>query len=314
MSSTPSPPSAAACRWSSCPTTRSTGADGPVRLVDVFDGQAPADRLQPHVVRRRGVAVRRAAPASPSQFTRLEFLDNYDARFVIVTHGPDRRGARLQGARSATGWTWYSTADSSFGADVGAPPGGGFAVNVFLRDGDTVYRTWHTDGRGTEQLSHTFALIDLLPVRPPGGVAGLARGLAAVAHLQPVGDVQGHRRALRPLGPRQLTDAPLSACARSPRAASPSAAATSCPWARSGWTCPSAGTPHSRSRASTGSPRPPSRRGRPASPPRASPCRGRSRGGPRGGPPRTSSRGSCTSRRRRRSAGSVFSAQRIQRS
>src|SRR6202012_446421 len=59
--------------------------------------------------------------------------------------------------------TWYSTANSPFGADVGAPPGGGFAVNVFLRDGDTVYRTWHTNGRGTEQLTHTFALIDLLP-------------------------------------------------------------------------------------------------------------------------------------------------------
>ncbi|HJQ48462.1 MAG TPA: DUF899 family protein, partial [Amycolatopsis sp.] len=25
------------------------------------------------------------------------------------------------------------------------------------------YRTWHTNGRGTEQLSHFFALIDLLP-------------------------------------------------------------------------------------------------------------------------------------------------------
>jgi len=46
---------------------------------------------------------------------------------------------------------------------MGAPPGGGFAVNVFLRDDDgTVYRIWHTDGRGCEQLSHTFPLIDLL--------------------------------------------------------------------------------------------------------------------------------------------------------
>ena len=32
-----------------------------------------------------------------------------------------------------------------------------------LRDGDTVYRTWHSNGRGTEQLSHSFALIDVLP-------------------------------------------------------------------------------------------------------------------------------------------------------
>src|SRR3546814_5303623 len=46
---------------------------------------------------------------------------------------------------------------------MGAGPGGGFAVNVFLRDGDTVHRTWHTDGRGTEQLSHTFPLVDVLP-------------------------------------------------------------------------------------------------------------------------------------------------------
>jgi predicted dithiol-disulfide oxidoreductase (DUF899 family) len=26
-----------------------------------------------------------------------------------------------------------------------------------------VYRTWHTNGRGTEPLSHSFALIDTLP-------------------------------------------------------------------------------------------------------------------------------------------------------
>ena len=58
---------------------------------------------------------------------------------------------------------WYSSSESSFGADVDAPPGEGFAVNVLLRDGDTVYRTWHTNGRGTEQLSHSFPLIDVLP-------------------------------------------------------------------------------------------------------------------------------------------------------
>ena len=34
---------------------------------------------------------------------------------------------------------------------------------MFLRDGGTVYRTWHTNGRGTEQLSHAFALTGLLP-------------------------------------------------------------------------------------------------------------------------------------------------------
>ena len=59
--------------------------------------------------------------------------------------------------------TWYSTADSSFGADVGAPLGGGFQVNVFVHVGDTVYLAYNTQGRGTEQLGHTFGLLDLLP-------------------------------------------------------------------------------------------------------------------------------------------------------
>jgi predicted dithiol-disulfide oxidoreductase (DUF899 family) len=97
-----------------------------------------------------------------SQFTRLEILKNFDARFVIVTQGSIDEALAYKRLVGNT-MTWYSTANSPFGADVGAPPGGGFAVNVFLRDGDTVYRTWHTDGRGTEQLGYSFALIDLLP-------------------------------------------------------------------------------------------------------------------------------------------------------
>jgi predicted dithiol-disulfide oxidoreductase (DUF899 family) len=97
-----------------------------------------------------------------SQFTRLDFLDSYDARFVIVTQGPIDEALACK-RRAGNQMAWHSPANSPSGSDAGAPPGGGFAVNVFLRDGDTVYRTWHTSGRGTEQLSYTLALIDLLP-------------------------------------------------------------------------------------------------------------------------------------------------------
>ena len=97
-----------------------------------------------------------------SQFTRLEFLDNYDARFVIVTNGPIDEALAYK-AKVGNKMDWYSSSESPFGADVDAPPGEGFAVNVFLRDGDTVYRTWHTNGRGTEQLSSPSRLIDILP-------------------------------------------------------------------------------------------------------------------------------------------------------
>ncbi len=137
------------------------GADGPVRLVDVFDGRSqlivyhhmwfPGEEWQCP-----------GCTGFTSQFTRLEFLDAYDARFVIVTQGPIDEALAYK-ARVGNKMTWYSTARSPFGADMGAPPDGGFQVNVFLRDGDAAYRTYNTQGRGTEQLSHTFPLIDLLP-------------------------------------------------------------------------------------------------------------------------------------------------------
>ena len=82
---------------------------------------------------------------------------------------------------------WYSSSESSFGADVDAPPGEGFAVNVFLRDGDKVYRTWHTNGRGTEQIQPHLPPHRPVAVGPAGGMAGLPRRLAVEADLVPLG-------------------------------------------------------------------------------------------------------------------------------
>lgn len=138
------------------------GADGPVRLADIFDGRSQLI-VYNHMWSDGNEWQCPGCTGFTSQFTRLDFLDRYyDARFVIVTNGPidealayrERVGNRME---------WFSSADSSFGADVDAPPNAGFAVNVFLRDGDTVYRTWHTNGRGTERFSHLQALVDVLP-------------------------------------------------------------------------------------------------------------------------------------------------------
>ncbi len=137
------------------------GEHGPARLVDVFEGArqlityhhmwSPGDEWQCP-----------GCTGFTSQFTRLEFLEAYDARFVIVTPGQIDEALDYK-RRVGNKMRWYSTADSAFGADMGAPLGGGFQVNVLLRDGDTVYRTYNTQGRGTEQLSHVFGLLDLLP-------------------------------------------------------------------------------------------------------------------------------------------------------
>lgn len=137
------------------------GADGPVRLVEVFDGRSQL--IVYHHMWFPGQTWQcPGCTGFTSQFHRMAFLDGYDARFVIVTQGPIDEALAYR-SRVHNKMTWYSTADSPFGADMGAPAGGGFQVNVFLRDGDTVYRTYNTQGRGTEQLSHSFGLLDILP-------------------------------------------------------------------------------------------------------------------------------------------------------
>ncbi|MGW0763176.1 DUF899 family protein, partial [Streptomyces sp. NPDC002814] len=62
------------------------GEDGPVRLADVFEGKS-----QLIVYNHMWFAGKEwqcpGCTGFTSQYTRLEFLDNYDARFVIVTQG-----------------------------------------------------------------------------------------------------------------------------------------------------------------------------------------------------------------------------------
>ena len=94
-------------------------ADGPARLADVFEGKRqlvvyhhmwfPGEEWQCP-----------GCTGFTSEFTRLEFLDSYDARFVVVTQGPINEALAYR-AQVGNKMTWYSTANSPFGADMGAP-------------------------------------------------------------------------------------------------------------------------------------------------------------------------------------------------
>lgn len=76
------------------------GEDGPVRLADVFEG-----KRQLIVYNHTWFAGKEwqcpGCTGFTSQYTRLEFLDNYDARFVIVTQGPIKEALAYR-QRSAT--------------------------------------------------------------------------------------------------------------------------------------------------------------------------------------------------------------------
>jgi predicted dithiol-disulfide oxidoreductase (DUF899 family) len=65
------------------------------------------------------------------------------------------------------GWTvpWYSSDSSDFNVDFGVTTDEGeiFGLSVFLCDGDSVFRTYFTSGRGVEALGSNWTFLDLTP-------------------------------------------------------------------------------------------------------------------------------------------------------
>src|SRR4051812_49853068 len=137
------------------------GKDGPVRLADVFDGRSQLI-VYNHMWEDGAEWQCGGCTGFTSQFTRLEFLDSYDARFVIVTNGPIEEALAYRD-KVGNKMTWYSSSESSFGADVDAPPGAGFGVNVFLRAATKAYGPCITIARAQDNLTNPFASTDCFP-------------------------------------------------------------------------------------------------------------------------------------------------------
>ena len=89
------------------------GENGPVRLAEIFDGK-PQLIVYNHMWFPGEEWQCPGCTGFTSQFTRLDFLDNFDARFVIVTQGPIDEALAYK-RRVGNTMTWYSTANSPFG-------------------------------------------------------------------------------------------------------------------------------------------------------------------------------------------------------
>ena len=94
----------------------------------------------------------------------LAHLHARDVSLVLVSRAPLENIERY---KRRMGWTvpWVSSAGSDFNADFGLTTGEGeiFGLSVFVRDGDRIYRTYHTGGRGVEALGSTWTFLDLTP-------------------------------------------------------------------------------------------------------------------------------------------------------
>lgn len=98
------------------------------------------------------------------QVSHLAHLHARDTSFALVSLAD---AEKLDAYRRRMGWRvpWYSSAGTSFNRDFGVSTdrGESFGLSVLLRDGDAVYQTYFTDGRGVEALGSTWTFLDLTP-------------------------------------------------------------------------------------------------------------------------------------------------------
>jgi predicted dithiol-disulfide oxidoreductase (DUF899 family) len=140
---------------------RFEGPDGPVSLLDLFEG-----RRQLILYRfffEPGVdgwpeAGCRGCSMMADQVAHLAHLNARDTTFANVSRAPQPEIARL---KEKMGWDtpWYTITDG-FDADFGVDEWHG--TNAFYRDDeDRIFRTYFVDKRGDEALGSAWAYLDI---------------------------------------------------------------------------------------------------------------------------------------------------------
>jgi predicted dithiol-disulfide oxidoreductase (DUF899 family) len=136
-----------------------TGPDGQVSLLDLFEGRRQL--IVYHFMMFDGDDHR--CPGCSMVVDNIGHLAHLHARDTTLVVTAPAPLAQIDAYKERMGWTvpWVSAFGSDFTEDCGA--GMGFGVSVFLRDGDRVFRTYFTSGRGGDLLVGTLRYLDLTP-------------------------------------------------------------------------------------------------------------------------------------------------------
>jgi len=136
------------------------GPAGKVSLVDLFAGRRQLivyrAFFEPGV---RGWPEHACVGCSlvADQVAHLAHLNARDTTLVFASRAPQGDIARLQ-ARMDWDLPWYTITDS-FDADFGV--GEWHGQNVFIRDGERVFRTYFINSRGDEAIGTTWSYLDM---------------------------------------------------------------------------------------------------------------------------------------------------------
>ncbi|MET9022404.1 DUF899 family protein [Actinopolymorpha sp. NPDC004070] len=142
------------------PTITVVGENGPVSLLEVFEGREQLIAYfhmwhdgQPAAGQCEGCTF------FNGQVRELAYLHSRDVTYATLCQGPYDASTRY---RDFMGWDvpWYSARDS-LGALLGDRPRSPAPMVCYLRQGDRVFETYWTTGRGLEAMDNTYGLLDL---------------------------------------------------------------------------------------------------------------------------------------------------------
>ena len=135
------------------------GPDGKATLTELFDGRRQL--IVYHFMLEPGANPCEGCSMFVDNIGHLAHLHARDTSLVLVSRAPL---AEIEPFKKRMGWTvpWFSSFGSDFNADCGITTG--FGLGVFLRDGDRVFRTYFTSGRGVEALGSIWTFLDLTPL------------------------------------------------------------------------------------------------------------------------------------------------------
>jgi predicted dithiol-disulfide oxidoreductase (DUF899 family) len=135
------------------------GPDGVVTFTDLFEGR-------PQLIIYHFWLPPDGDPCGgcsmfTDQVSELAHLNARDVTFALVSRAPQAQIEQLK-RRMGWGMPWYTVIGEDFQKALGTSEY--FALNVFLRDGDRVFLTYTTTGRGVEALGSVWTFLDLTPL------------------------------------------------------------------------------------------------------------------------------------------------------
>ena len=135
------------------------GPEGEVRLIDLFEGRSQL--LVYHFWFPPGGPPCSGCSMFTDQVGHLAHLHARDVSFALVSRAPQEE---IDAFRRRMGWSipWYTVIGEDFQEACGTTES--FALDVFLRDGDRVFLTYATRGRGVEALGSVWTFLDLTPL------------------------------------------------------------------------------------------------------------------------------------------------------